>query len=64
MQQKYYNKKHYFKEFYKKNFVLLNIKNLQIIKFNKKLLHKYIRPFYIKKSVEIQIYHLSLLILY
>ena len=53
MQQKYYNKKHYFKKFYKRDFILLNVKNLQIIKFNKKLLYKYIKPFCIKESVEI-----------
>ena len=64
MQQKYYNKKYHFRKFYKKFFILLNIKNLQIIKFNKKLLHKYIKPFCIKESVEMQTYHLSLSILY
>ena len=52
MQQKYYNKKHYFKEFYKKEFDLLNIKNLQIIRFSKKLSHKYIRSFCVEKFIE------------
>ena len=60
MQQKYYNKKHHFKEFYKRNFILLNVKNLQIIRFSQKLLHRYIRPFYIKKSIKTQVYCLSL----
>ena len=44
--------------------VLLNVKNLQTIKFSKKLLHKYIRLFHIKEFVKMQIYYLSLLILY
>ena len=64
MQQKYYNKRHHLREFYKKDFVLLNIKNLQTIRPNKKLSHKYIRLFHIKESVETQTYYLSLLILY
>ena len=64
VQQKYYNKRHHFREFYKRDFVLLNIKNLQTIKLSKKLSHKYIRPFHIKKSVEIQIYYLLLSTLY
>ena len=60
MQQKYYNQKHHFKKFYKKDLILLNIKNLQTTKPNKKLLHKYIRFFCIKEPVKTQIYHLSL----
>ena len=60
MQQKYYNKKHHFREFYKGDFILLNVKNLQTIKPSKKLSHKYIRPFHIKKPIKTQIYHLSL----
>ena len=64
MQQKYYNKKHHLKEFYKGDFILLNVKNLQITKSNKKLLHKYIKSFHIKEPVETQAYYLSLSILY
>ena len=64
MQQKYYNKRHHLKEFYKENLVLLNAKNLWTIRFNKKLLHKYIRLFCIKESVKTQAYYLSLLISY
>ena len=64
MQQKYYNQRHHFREFYKRNLILLNIKNLQTLRLNKKLLHKYIRSFCIKESVEMQTYHLSLPILY
>ena len=64
MQQKYYNKKHHLKEFYKEDLVLLNAKNLQIIKSSKKLLYRYIEPFCVKKFVETQTYHLSLPILY
>ena len=60
MQQKYYNQKHHSREFYKEDLILLNVKNLQTLRFNKKLLYKYIRPFHIKKSVETQTYHLSL----
>ena len=60
IQQKYYNKKHYLRKFYKRDFVLLNVKNLQIIKFSKKLSHKYIRPFHIEESVKTQTYCLSL----
>ena len=60
MQQKYYNKKHHFREFYKRDLVLLNTKNLQIIRLSKKLSHRYIRPFHIKEPVETQVYHLSL----
>ena len=62
--QKYYNKKHHLREFYKEDFVLLNIKNLQTLKFSKKLLHKYIRLFCVKELVETQIYHLLLSISY
>ena len=64
MQQKYYNKRHHFRKFYKKDFVLLNIKNLQMTKFSKKLSHKYIRLFHVEKSVEMQTYCLSLPTLY
>ena len=60
MQQKYYNKRHHFREFYKENLVLLNVKNLQTIRFSKKLSHKYIRPFHIEEPVGIQTYCLSL----
>ena len=64
MQQKYYNKKYYFRKFYKENLVLLNAKNLWTLRFSKKLLYKYIKPFHIKKSVKMQTYYLSLLISY
>ena len=60
MQQKYYNKRHHLREFYKRDLVLLNIKNLQTIKPNKKLLYKYIEPFCVKKSIETQAYYLLL----
>ena len=60
MQQKYYNKRHHFREFYKGDFILLNAKNLQTIKFSKKLLHRYIGPFCVKKPVGMQAYCLSL----
>ena len=53
VQQKYYNKKHHLREFYKGDLVLLNIKNLQTIRFSKKLSHRYIRPFCVKKLIEI-----------
>ena len=64
VQQKYYNQKHHFRKFYKKDLILLNAKNLQTIKFNKKLSHKYIKPFCIEKPVKTQTYCLSLSILY
>ena len=64
MQQKYYNKKHYFREFYKRDFILLNAKNLWTLRFSKKLLHRYSELFYVKEPVRMQVYCLSLLILY
>ena len=64
MQQKYYNQKHYLREFYKRDLILLNVKNLWTIRLSKKLLHKYIRPFCVKKPVGTQVYHLSLPIAY
>ena len=43
---------------------MLNAKNLWTPRPSKKLLHKYIEPFCVKESVEMQAYHLSLLISY
>ena len=40
--------------------ILLNVKNLWTIRFSKKLSHKYIRPFYVEKPVEMQAYYLLL----
>ena len=55
-QIKYYNKKHLFKNFKIENLIMLLTKNLKQKKSNKKLFHKFIELFRVKKSVEKQTY--------
>ena len=57
-QIKYYNKKHLSKNFKIENLIMLLTKNLKQKKSNKKLFHKFIELFRVKKSVEKQTYHL------
>ena len=57
-QIKYYNKKHLSKNFKIENLIMLSTKNLKQKKSNKKLFHKFIESFRVKKSVEKQTYRL------
>ena len=63
-QTKYYNKKHMIKEFNKNDLIMLFIKNIKQRKSSKKLSHKFIDSFRIKKAVRKQTYRLILFFSY
>ena len=51
-QIKYYNKKHQFKNYIVEQFVMFSIKNLKQKRSNKKLTHKFVNFFRIKKKLK------------
>jgi len=63
-QTKYYNQKHKFKFFNIDDLIMLSAKNLKQKKLSKKLLNKSIKLFHIQESINKQMYHLDLLIIY
>ena len=63
-QKKYYNKKHVFKQFTVDNQIILKAKNLHNIHSSLKLNNKFTDFFVISNIIEIQVYHLWLLLIY
>src|SRR5204863_914975 len=63
-QKKYYNKKHVFKQFTVDNQIILKAKNLHNIHSSLKLNNKFTDFFVISNIIEIQVYHLQLLLIY
>jgi len=63
-QAKYYNKKYKLKNFVIEELVMLLIKNLKQKRFNKKILHKYIKLFRIKNKIKTQTYCFTLFNIY
>ncbi len=63
-QTKYYNRKHKSKFFNVDDLIMLSAKNLKQKKLSKKLSNKMLKLFYIQESINKQMYHLSLSIIY